>query len=162
MKARVADFTYDSVVDGPGLRTVVWFSGCKHKCPDCHNKQLWDFNTGYDIEVKDLADRLKDSKRLTFSGGDPMFQLEALDELVGLLDPNKDIWIYTGYTLQNIDVKIADTKYLKDRNFTIKCGPFVKSLMSRNCLYRGSSNQRIYKYSNGEYVDISDGVDRGE
>ena len=150
MKARILDITEDSVVDGLGLRTVVWFAGCKHHCPECHNPETWSFDGGYDIEVDELADKLKDCKRITFSGGDPLYQLE-------------DIWIYTGFLLNEVTTMLATTKYLQNRNFVIKCGPYIKTYRDISCLFRGSSNQRIYKYIAGTSTikDVSDIIDSG-
>ncbi len=162
MEIRVVDITHDSVVDGPGLRTVIWFSGCDHKCPGCHNPKLWDFKAGQGIEAADLANEVKDCKRITLSGGDPLYQLEALDEFVSYLDPEVDLWIYTGFNVLETRNLIGETKHLRNRKFTIKIGPFVKDLMDRTALYRGSNNQRIYKYEDEIFTDISDKIDRGD
>lgn len=162
MQVRIADITHDSVVDGPGLRTVVWFSGCKHNCPECHNKELQDFNAGYSIEISELTEKLKGTRRITFSGGDPLYQLDALDEIVGLLDPGVDIWIYTGSLLQEVSSMLSGTRYLQHRDFTVKCGPYIKALRDTSTLYRGSNNQRIYYYHGGSFEDISEKIDRGD
>lgn len=158
MKVQLADITFDSCVDGPGLRTVVWFSGCSHRCPECHNERLQDFNYGYSLDVKELADTLMDSKRITFSGGDPLFQLKALDELIGKLD-DKDIWIYTGFDIKDVKKMILEMPNIRTIEFTMKCGKFVSNLKDSNCKFRGSSNQRIYHYNNGIFTDISDKID---
>lgn len=164
MKVRIADITEDSVVDGPGLRTVVWFAGCNHKCPECHNPNLWDFNSGNEVDTDDVIEKIKDSKRITFSGGDPLYQLEALDEIVGKLNHDKDIWIYTGFLLNEFNEMLATTKYLQNRDFVVKCGPYIKTLRDASKLYRGSSNQRIYKYIAGTSTikDISNEIDGGD
>ena len=160
MKIQLADVTLDSCVDGPGLRTVVWFSGCSHKCPECHNERLQDFNYGYSVEVEDLANTLSSSDKITFSGGDPLFQAKALDALVGELSLETDIWIYTGFNFEEAKKIIEDLPNLRASEFTIKCGKFNKALMDSRCKFRGSSNQRIYHYNNGVYKDISDEIDR--
>ena len=79
-----ADLQSDSIVDGPGLRTVIWTQGCSHNCPGCQNPQTHDFNGGglIDIDlVKAAIDELEYQTGITFSGGDPMFQPYACNEL---------------------------------------------------------------------------------
>ena len=92
-----------------------------------------------------------------------MYQLEALDELVGKIGCTKDIWIYTGFLLNEVTTMLATTKYLQNRNFVIKCGPYIKTYRDISCLFRGSSNQRIYKYIAGTSTikDVSDIIDSG-
>ena len=161
MKIRVIDITEDSVVDGPGLRTVVWCSGCQHHCKGCHNPETWDFTKGNDIEVNELAEKLNQYKRVTFSGGDPMYQSEAVDELIGLLKPEIDIWIYTGFNLSDFNKIFGKMPNLQSRSFVVKCGPFVENLKDPKCLFRGSSNQRIYQWyaKTNVFDDISDMID---
>lgn len=159
MKVQLADITFDSCVDGPGLRTVVWLSGCSHRCSECHNERLQDFHYGYSMDVSELVDTLSSSKRITFSGGDPLFQVNALDEIIGSLDLETDIWIYTGFTLDKAKEILMDKPNLRESEFTIKCGRFDKSLKDPSCKFRGSSNQRIYHYINGIFTDISDKID---
>lgn len=159
MKVQLADITFDSCVDGPGLRTVVWFSGCSHRCPECHNERLQDFNYGYSLDVKELADTLMDSKRVTLSGGDPFFQIKALDELFGTFDFEKDVWIYTGFGVKDVEKMIADMPNIRTSEFTVKCGKFEKDKVDPSCKFRGSSNQRIYHYINGIFTDITDKID---
>ena len=86
MKVRLAaPITEDSIVDGEGIRSVIWFQGCSHHCKGCQNPETWPFEDGeeFDIEeVKEMIDDLEDQDGITFSGGDPMFQPEALLELI--------------------------------------------------------------------------------
>ena len=81
MKIRLAaDLQIDSIVDGEGLRTVIWTQGCSHNCPYCHNPNTHDFNGGDLVDVKDVIQRLEELEGqtgVTFSGGDPMFQPKA-------------------------------------------------------------------------------------
>ena len=161
MKVRLASITYDSVVDGPGMRTVVWFQGCSHRCHNCHNEQLQDFNGGYEMTSEELVDALSDSNRITFSGGDPLFQIEALDELLGKLG-DKDIWIYTGFELDKVQEMFSKTINIKDKKLVVKCGPFILEQLDYSIRFRGSSNQRIYTYAGGEFTDVSDKIDEGE
>lgn len=163
MEIRILDITEDSVVDGLGLRTVVWCSGCQHHCKGCHNPETWDFKNGYDITVEELAEKLNTYNKITFSGGDPMYQAEALDELIGLLKPEMDIWIYTGFNISDFNILFEKMSNLQSRSFVVKCGPFVENLKDPRCLFRGSSNQKIYQWyaKTSIFSDISDGIDGG-
>ena len=67
----------DSIVDGEGIRSVIWFQGCPHHCESCHNPETWDFNEGFETsldDVKKQIDELEFQAGVTFSGGDPFFQ----------------------------------------------------------------------------------------
>ena len=81
MKLRIAGLTKESVVDGPGIRFVVFVQGCPHHCPGCHNPETWDFTAGKELTVDELFAQIKDTRLLqgvTFSGGEPFAQAAAL------------------------------------------------------------------------------------
>ena len=86
-KIRLAsDITHDSVVDGPGIRSVIWTQGCPHNCPECHNPQTHDFNGGFFMEISDVIDNLlKENKDVTFSGGDPFCQPKECAEIANAM-----------------------------------------------------------------------------
>lgn len=156
----VYDITQDSVVDGLGIRTVVWLSGCNIHCQGCHNKKLQDINSGNEVDIEVLAEELNKETKITFSGGDPLYQLESLDKLLGLLKPTLDIWVYTGYDYDKVSEMLKTTKnFLKHVNY-IKCGPFVESLLDTKSKFRGSSNQKIYKIEDNKIFDVSEIIDR--
>lgn len=97
----------DTIADGPGLRTSIYFAGCSHHCEGCHNPESWDFNQGIEYSAQELLIELTkyNSQKITLSGGDPLDQnLEELSELLFNLkyDPNCNIWCYTGYTFEQI------------------------------------------------------------
>ena len=105
---RIAGTTKESVVDGPGMRFVVYFQGCPHHCPGCHNPETWDFDVGKDIKWPVLLNEIKQNKILqgvTFSGGEPFAQRNILG-LVNFAESIKnagfDLTIYTGYTMEQI------------------------------------------------------------
>ena len=105
----------DSVVDGEGIRSVIWFQGCSHNCPGCHNPETHDFNAGYEFdleEVKGWIRELEYQQGVTFSGGDPMMQVDALIELAKVLhESNMNVWVYTGFTYEeliNLELKLVD------------------------------------------------------
>ena len=96
----------DSIVDGEGIRSVIWFQGCSHNCPGCHNPETHDFNSGELVdldEMKKQIDELEYQAGVTFSGGDPMMQVEALTELAAYVkSKGMNVWCYTGYTFEEI------------------------------------------------------------
>ena len=152
MKVRLAsDITKDSIVDGPGLRTVIWTQGCPHKCKGCHNPQTHDFSGGVEVEVEEIINDLKKTKLqrgITFSGGDPMAQAEAVTVIAReMKKDNLDIWLYTGYTLETI-IKAANTyrpewaELLKYIDIMVD-GSFIEEMHNPFLKFRGSSNQRV-------------------
>ena len=145
-----ADLTTDSIVDGPGLRAVLWTQGCSHHCPGCQNPQTWDFNGGGLVPidmVKEAIDELEYQDGITFSGGDPMFQIEACNELAEYCkEKGLNIWVYTGFTYEEI-MKLAEKKpvyldFLKKIDVLVD-GRFIESQRDLNLLFRGSANQRL-------------------
>ena len=108
-----ADLLSDSIVDGPGLRTVLWTQGCGHHCPGCQNPGTWDFNGGGLVPislVKEAIDELENQDGFTMSGGDPMFQPEACNEIAKYVkEKGLNLWVYTGFTFEDL-MKLAKTK----------------------------------------------------
>ena len=145
-RIRILDILEETMADGPGLRTSIYCAGCAHHCPRCHNPQSWDFNGGYEMTVQQLLDIIKDDEfaNVTFSGGDPFYQVEAFTELARRIkeETSKTIWCYTGFTYEEI---LADARlnimlpYLD----VLVDGPFVAELRDTGLPFRGSSNQRI-------------------
>ncbi len=144
------DIQVDSIVDGEGIRSVIWFQGCDHHCPYCQNPETWDFNGGVERNIKDIKKEIKElefQQGVTFSGGDPLYQLDAFIELAKYVHKCKmNVWVYTGFTYEQL-MKLAekDEKYidaLKEVDVLVD-GPFVQKLKSFECKFRGSSNQRI-------------------
>ena len=92
MKIRLAaDLQTDSIVDGEGIRTVVWTQGCKHNCPGCHNPETHCFDKGTLVEIEDLKERIlsiRNQDGVTLSGGDPVFQPEASAEIAKFCQEN--------------------------------------------------------------------------
>lgn len=156
MTLRVLDILFETMMDGPGLRTSIYFAGCKHHCKGCHNPQSWDMNGGYSMPINHILTLIKEDEfaNVTFSGGDPFFQVGAATELAMRIkeETNKTLWVYTGYTIE----KIIQTRFLARMLPYIDVlvdGPFVKELRNTDLPFRGSSNQRIIvvdKYLKGE------------
>jgi len=150
VKLAVRDIQPDSIVDGEGIRTVIWFQGCSHNCKGCHNPETHDFNAGYEVAIDDVKKQIDDLEfqtGVTFSGGDPMMQVEALAILAKYVhEKGMNVWCYTGYLFEDL-LKMAETnsRYLdalKDIDVLVE-GKFVLELKSMDVPFRGSSNQRI-------------------
>lgn len=129
----------DSVVDGPGIRTVLFMQGCNLHCKGCQNKSTWDINKGKKIDIDELVSDLNKkvfNKKITISGGEPLMQKEALIDLITKLnDLDFDIALYTGYQKGDVPrILINKVKYLKT-------GSFVQNLKTTIKPFVGSSNQ---------------------
>lgn len=128
-----------SIVDGPGLRTVVYVQGCEKHCKGCHNYTTWDPNGGtiYTVEALETEIRKKSlTKRITISGGEPLLQYEELLKLVQQL-ADFNITVYTGYELEKVP------KTLLPQIDYLKVGPFIQRLHSATIPYAGSTNQKF-------------------
>jgi anaerobic ribonucleoside-triphosphate reductase activating protein len=146
MKIRILDILEETMMDGPGLRTSIYCAGCAHRCPGCHNPQSWDFAGGREVTVDDLLEVIKADEfaNVTFSGGDPLYQVEAFTELARRIkeETGKTIWCYTGFTYEEV---LADTRLSQILPYldVLVDGPYVEALRDTNLPFRGSSNQRI-------------------
>ena len=144
--------TYPDVNNGIGLRVTLWLQGCSHHCFNCQNPMMWDENGGkkFDETVKEQLFELLSKpyiKGLTLSGGDPLYSIK---DLVPLLEevkanfPEKNIWLYTGFTFKQILIN----KYLRqvlDYVDVIVDGKFDNSLKDISIAFRGSTNQNIWE-----------------
>ena len=147
MKIQSAGFLDNSTVNGEGLRSVVFFSGCSHKCKGCHNKAMQDYFYGDAIEINEVMDRIKHNLPLidgvTISGGDPFSQPEGLYQMLKILNQSGiNVWVYTGFEYEV--VKLRYLEILKYIDVLID-GTFDSNRHEKNShlLYRGSDNQRI-------------------
>lgn len=152
MKIRLAaSLQPDSIVDGEGIRTVIWTQGCKHHCRGCHNPETWSFDSGYLVDVDSIIkelDSLTGQDGITLSGGDPFYQVEACT-LIAKHCKNKklNVWCYTGFLYEDL---IKDTKYLELLKYidVLVDGPFILEQRSLDLYFKGSSNQRIIDVPN--------------
>lgn len=146
MNIRIADIVESTTSDGPGFRTSIYCQGCAHNCPKCHNKETWDFFGGTLMDVQSIFDRIvRDSfSDVTFSGGDPLYQVDAFLELAKLIKTytKKTIWCYTGFTWEQIVGNPRLNKILPFIDVLVD-GRFVEALKDEDLLFRGSSNQRL-------------------
>ena len=139
MDVQLAGLIEESVVDGPGMRFVIFTQGCEHHCAGCHNPQTHDPNGGETVSVdwlKEQIDAQKLIRGITFSGGEPFMQSEAMAELAR----------YTGYTFEELlamgktDKGTAD--FLASLDMLVD-GPFVLAQRDITLKFRGSKNQRL-------------------
>ena len=145
-----ADLQSDSIVDGPGLRTVIWTQGCAHHCKGCQNPQTWDFNGGGLVPVDEVIkaiDELECQAGITFSGGDPMYQPEACTKIAKhCKEKGYNVWVYTGFTYEEL-LKLSKTKPIYKKFFkyidVLVDGRFVMKEKDLSILFRGSRNQRL-------------------
>lgn len=141
---RVINIIDGTTVDGPGFRTSIYFAGCTHHCSGCHNPSTWDPKSGYDMTTEQLLSKIKENDfDVTFSGGDPMFQVEQLTTLAEEIKRiGKTIWLYTGYTFEQIISSDNLSRILPYVDVIID-GPFIECQRDTSLLFRGSSNQRL-------------------
>ena len=142
------NITTEDFLNGDGLRTVLWISGCSHHCPFCQNPETHDPCSGIEFDngaYKELVEDLSKDyiSGLTLSGGDPLYEgnRETLTELVKDIKeqfPKKTIWCYTGFDYEEVkDLEIM--QYID----VLVDGKFIEALKDNNLHWKGSSNQRV-------------------
>lgn len=144
---RILSVVEESVVDGPGIRTVIFTAGCPHHCKGCHNPSSWNPFGGEEVEVEELVQLVKLSgwEGVTISGGEPFLQSSALAELVKACKwLDKNVWVYTGYTLEQLEEMHDEAiQTVLDYADVLVDGRYEQSLRDMGLRFRGSSNQRI-------------------
>ncbi|MBD5486174.1 MAG: anaerobic ribonucleoside-triphosphate reductase activating protein [Lachnospiraceae bacterium] len=145
---RYHNITKDDMLNGDGLRVVLWVAGCTHCCKECHNPITWDPDGGilFDEKAKkEIFDQLDKPyiSGITFSGGDPLHSANRLDvrelmEEIRQKYPNKTIWLYTGDTWEDI-LHYPMMKYVD----VLVDGEFKIDLKDTKLRWKGSSNQRV-------------------
>lgn len=145
---RYHNITKDDMLNGDGLRVVLWVAGCEHACPECQNPVTWDINGGIPFDEAAKQELFNELDKdyvsgITLSGGDPLHTCNRLEtgELIDEIKekyPNKTIWVYTGYEWQ--DVKhlpcMSKVDVLVDGKFDVK-------LKDITLPWKGSSNQKV-------------------
>ncbi|WP_088370644.1 anaerobic ribonucleoside-triphosphate reductase activating protein [endosymbiont 'TC1' of Trimyema compressum] len=150
---RIANIIEESIVDGPGIRFVIFVQGCPHHCLNCHNKGTHSFDGGTFISLQSLFNKIMENPLLdgvTFSGGEPFVQSEALAILGSAIkEAGLNLMTYTGYTLEQLRedkepywaALLAVTDILVD-------GPYIEEEKSMLEPFKGSANQRIITLKN--------------
>jgi anaerobic ribonucleoside-triphosphate reductase activating protein len=140
----------DSIVDGNGIRTVIWTQGCAHRCPGCHNPETHDFSGGCEFSIEQIKTEisaLELQEGITFSGGDPFYQPEACAEIAAYAKSiGLNIWCYTGFTFEALlsmaEKNTAIMDFMENIDIMVD-GPFQIAKRSYSLKFRGSHNQRV-------------------
>ncbi|MCL1849444.1 MAG: anaerobic ribonucleoside-triphosphate reductase activating protein [Clostridiales bacterium] len=149
---RIAGVMHESVVDGPGVRFVVFAQGCLHHCKGCHNPETWDPAAGQETTVRALLKEIRKSpgsvKGLTLSGGEPFLQPGEMADLARRVhEMGLDVVTYTGYVLEDLqEMAVPDpdiARLLKETDVLVD-GPFVEAFKDIRLRFRGSANQRVF------------------
>jgi anaerobic ribonucleoside-triphosphate reductase activating protein len=145
---RVSGIVDESIVDGPGLRYVVFTQGCPHHCKGCHNPQTHSFEGGFLLSAEAALGQLQENPLLsgiTLSGGEPFEQAEALCALAeGAKALGKNVMTYTGYVFEDLLARNDSwTDRLLDLTDTLVDGPYKEELRDLELHFRGSANQRL-------------------
>ena len=144
--------TIDDMLNGEGLRVVLWVAGCGHFCKNCQNPDTWDPVLGTKFTEKTMKDLIKKLDKphingLTLSGGDPLYPmnintvLKIIKEVRSKL-PEKTIWLYTGFTYEQVIFDKIGKNILENIDVLVD-GKFEEDLADINYHYAGSTNQRI-------------------
>jgi anaerobic ribonucleoside-triphosphate reductase activating protein len=145
---RISCNTEDSIVDGPGIRLVVFTQGCPHRCPGCHNEGTWDFSGGSDVTAAEIIARLRANPLcdgVTLSGGEPMCRAAALLPVaVAAHALGQTVVTYTGYTFEALlaEGDPARTALLRESDLLVD-GPFILAARDLTLRFCGSRNQRV-------------------
>lgn len=142
------NITKDDMLNGDGLRVVLWVAGCGHKCINCHNSITWDPQGGLPFDEAAKQELFQELNKdyisgITFSGGDPLFPanretISSLAEEIRSRFPQKTIWLYTGYRWEDVrNLPIMD--YID----ILVDGPFIEAQKDTKLHWKGSANQRV-------------------
>ena len=150
------NITHEDMLNGDGIRVVLWVAGCNHHCPECQNPETWSVESGVPFDDEALNELFAELSKdyvsgITFSGGDPFLFHNSLSvfllmEKIKKNFPDKTIWVYTGYTYEQI---MSEQKRIVARNCLVRFvdvlvdGEYMKDLRDVNLKWRGSSNQRV-------------------
>lgn len=145
---RYHNITKDDMLNGDGLRVVLWVSGCSHCCKDCQNPITWDWGNGLIFDEAAKEEVFEQLSRnyisgITFSGGDPLYfqnvpDVTALAKEIKEKFPARTIWLYTGYLWEELQGKEI-LQYLD----VLVDGEFVTEKKDIALKWKGSSNQRV-------------------
>ena len=161
MKMRYHNITKDDMLNGDGLRVVLWLAGCNHYCAECQNPVTWDPNGGIPFDEKakeELFEQLRESyiSGITFSGGDPLYpfnreEVGALVKEIREKFPEKTIWVYTGFLWD----EVKDLPWMPLTDVLVD-GEYVRALRDTKLHWKGSANQRVINvrasFQTGEVV----------
>lgn len=145
---KILNIIHDSIVDGSGLRTVIFFAGCSHRCDGCHNAESWNIDYGTEYSEQEVIAEVQSNrmtKGVTLSGGDPFLQSNEASNLAKKLkELGYNIWTYTGYTYE--EIMNSNNRHSLDllrQSDVLVDGRFDKDKLSLDGRFVGSTNQRV-------------------
>ena len=152
---------HDNIVNGDGLRVVLWTQGCPNHCPGCQNPETWNYEGGHLVKIDDLKEELKTFKGqagITFCGGEPFVQAKACKEIADFVrkELGWNVWSFSGFTYEIIkEYGKEPWELLKSLDALID-GPFILAQRDLSLRFRGSKNQRLLKlqYGTGKILSI--------
>lgn len=156
------------MVDGHGLRAAIYLSGCSHHCPGCHNPDTHNPQNGKQLThemISEMAAQISQRPFLdgiTLTGGDPLYDsyrtLAFISELVKKLDEKPNIWLYTGYTYEEVieltHQNMAANVLINAYTDVLVDGPFLEEQANKTLAFIGSSNQRV--------IDLEKSIQNGK
>ena len=153
--------TKNDIANGSGVRVTLWASGCSLHCKGCHNPQTWDFNAGkpFDkVAKQELFNALNKPhiQGITFSGGNPLDRPHEIFLLINEIKskfPNKNIWLYSGYTYDEICMSREKFKAILGVDVLVD-GPYIEEQRDITLPFRGSKNQRL--------IDVQETLKQGQ
>ncbi len=158
---RLSGIVDESIVDGPGLRYVLFTQGCPHHCTGCHNPQTHSFDGGFLLTAEDALKQFDENPLLagvTLSGGEPFVQAAPLCAVAqGVQSKGKTVITYTGYTFEDLWQRAQEdpwTARLLELTDLLIDGPYVEELRDLELLFRGSSNQRLLSRQDRESLAL--------
>lgn len=148
------NITHEDMLNGDGMRVVLWVAGCEHHCPECQNPETWCKDGGIPFDDSALNELITELEKdyisgITFSGGDPLApfnesEVSNICYYVKHLALGKTIWVYTGYTYEELlERKSVFTNDILAKADILVDGEYKKDLRNVNLKWRGSSNQRV-------------------
>ena len=142
---RYAGIIKNDIAAAPGVCVSFFTQGCPHHCFGCHNPETWNINNGKDYTIQDIIKELNTHCNLTLSGGEPFIQAKQLTELIleyKKIKPELNVWVYSGYTYEEIVKDPIKLELLRQCNVLVD-GHFELDKKIRGLKFRGSANQRI-------------------
>jgi anaerobic ribonucleoside-triphosphate reductase activating protein len=146
---------HDNIVNGDGLRVVIWTQGCRQSCPGCQNPETWSETAGKLVpidEVKDILRSFKGQSGLTFCGGEPLLQAQACQQIADWArsELGWNIWSFTGLIYEKVRANGGpEWDFVRSLDALID-GPYIQSQRDLTMKFRGSRNQRILYLKNGK------------
>lgn len=148
----------DNIVNGPGLRAVIWTQGCRQRCPGCQNPETWSETAGQLVAIEDIKQQLRALKGqtgLTFCGGEPLLQADACRQIAewARQELGWSIWSFTGLIYEKIPHDSPAWRFIQSLDVLID-GPFIQAQRDLSVKWRGSRNQRLLYLKNGEITKV--------